>query len=489
MTGIVTPRHEQPAGQHNSEPDAPRPLLSFETISRLLPIVDLAIIIGASILAVFVIVTIHPVYATSTVDSLYGLGLIASGAYVFRMRDLDFYDIYVLRQRKIEIRAIIETWSVSAIVLLSLVYLFKLEHLDLRRAFLLFAFLTPLLLVIWRLAVKRLIRYGTDRHAIGRRNVIVIGEAGEFASADCDSILDRLGVTGATRFALEGDRDGPLTEADRRTIETAITHAQQTNTAEAFVMAGWSHAVRLKQLRGALRTLPIGVRLLPDRQIRALTTNLSDGPTQLMQVELQRPPLTDNELLVKRWMDLTFAALALAVLALPLLVMAALIRWDSPGPAIFRQQRIGFNRRAFTIYKFRTMRVQEDGPTVRQAQKDDDRVTPIGRFLRATSIDELPQLLNVLRGEMSLVGPRPHAVAHDDEFEAELAEYAYRRRVKPGITGWAQCQGNRGPTPTVEDVRQRMELDLWYITNWSAMLDIYILAKTVLVLFRQKNAF
>jgi undecaprenyl-phosphate galactose phosphotransferase/putative colanic acid biosynthesis UDP-glucose lipid carrier transferase len=489
MTVIVTPRQEQPAGQHNSEPDAPRPVLSFETISRLLPIVDLAIIIGASILAVFVVVTTHPVYANSNVDSLYGLGLIASGAYVFRMRDVDFYDIYVLRQPKIEFRSIIETWSVSAVVLLSLVYLFKLEHLDLRRAFLLFALLTPLLLVVWRLAVKRLIRYGTDRHAIGRRNVIVIGEAGEFAAADCDSILDRLGVTGATRFALESDRDGPLTEADRRTIETAIAHAQQTNTAEAFVMAGWSHSARLKQLRGALRPLPIGVRLLPDRQIRALTTNLSEGPTQLMQVELQRPPLTDNELLVKRWMDLTFASLALVVLALPLLVVAALIRWDSPGPAIFRQQRIGFNRRAFTIYKFRTMRMHEDGPTVRQARKDDDRVTHIGRFLRATSIDELPQLLNVLRGDMSLVGPRPHAVAHDDEFEAELAEYAYRRRVKPGITGWAQCQGKRGPTPTVEDVRQRMELDLWYITNWSAMLDIYILAKTVLVLFGQKNAF
>jgi undecaprenyl-phosphate galactose phosphotransferase/putative colanic acid biosynthesis UDP-glucose lipid carrier transferase len=234
--------------------------------------------------------------------------------------------------------------------------------------------------------------------------------------------------------------------------------------------------------------LPIAVRLLPDRQIRTQTAFSEGGPSQLLQIELQRAPLTDGELLAKRIFDVVLSSAALVILAVPMLVVAILVRLGSPGPAIFRQQRIGFNRRPFTIYKFRTMSVQEDGAAVQQARPGDSRVTPIGRILRATSFDELPQLFNVLIGDMSLVGPRPHALVHDQEFEIELAEYAYRRRVKPGITGWAQCKGRRGPTPTADHVRERVELDLWYITNWNLMLDIYIMINTVLVLFRQKNA-
>lgn len=468
---------------------AARPILSFEAVSRLLPIVDLAIVTASSILAVFVTVRWFPVYASVGLTSLYGLGLIASGLYVFRMRDLDFYDAYVVRQSGVEIRRIIETWTVCAIVLLSLIYLLKFDHLDIRRAFLIFGLTAPTLLILWRVCAKRLLRYAIDHHAIGRRNVIVIGEASEFASPDCDEVLDRLGVLGAARFALSGERDEPLSDADREVVRCAVAFAQEHNAGEVLVMAGWGNAARLMQLRGALRTLPISAHLLPDRQIRALTSGSSDGPTHLLNVELQRAPLTDGELLTKRVMDIVLSSIALLVLAIPMLVVALLIRLETAGPVIFRQQRIGFNRNVFTIYKFRSMRVAEDGPHVRQAREGDDRVTRVGRVIRATSFDEVPQLLNVLRGDMSLVGPRPHALVHDYEFEGELAEYAYRRRVKPGITGWAQCKGRRGPTPTVDHVRERVELDLWYITNWSAMLDVYILMRTVVVLFAQKNAF
>src|SRR5262249_52911178 len=141
------------------------------------------------------------------------------------------------------------------------------------------------------------------------------------------------------------------------------------------------------------------------------------------------------------------------------------------------------------IYKLRTMTVQEDGTTVTQASRRDARFTRIGRVLRKTSIDELPQLLNVLRGEMSLVGPRPHALAHDDQFQSVVADYAFRQRVKPGITGWAQCHGSRGATPSLKEIVTRVELDLWYINNWSAWLDLRILFWTAFEVLRWDRAY
>ena len=180
-----------------------------------------------------------------------------------------------------------------------------------------------------------------------------------------------------------------------------------------------------------------------------------------------------------RAMDVTIAGLGLLALAPLFLLLALMIRLDSSGPILFRQTRTGLHGRSFRIYKFRTMRVLEDGSVVRQATRGDARVTRVGRILRSTSIDELPQLLNVLLGEMSLVGPRPHALAHDEYYSREIAAYDHRFRVKPGITGWAQVNGERGETPTVDHMRRRVELDLWYVQNKCFRLDCTILAKTI----------
>ena len=206
-------------------------------------------------------------------------------------------------------------------------------------------------------------------------------------------------------------------------------------------------------------------------------------------IELHRGPLDPFERGLKRSIDL-LSAIAALVLLLPLLaVTAVLIKLNSPGPILFRQRRLGFNGRPFHIIKFRTMSVLEDGPSICQATKSDCRVTRLGRWLRRTSIDELPQLLNVLSGSMSLVGPRPHAVAHDNHFNKVVRNYAFRQHVKPGITGWAQIHGQRGPTPTVADIQRRVEYDLWYIDNWSVRLDILIIFRTSLELMRGRNAY
>jgi undecaprenyl-phosphate galactose phosphotransferase/putative colanic acid biosynthesis UDP-glucose lipid carrier transferase len=208
-----------------------------------------------------------------------------------------------------------------------------------------------------------------------------------------------------------------------------------------------------------------------------------------LAIELQRAPLSEVQRLLKRITDVIVASFGL-VFFLPLMAIAAIaIKLDSPGPVVFQQIRKGFNGKQFHILKFRTMTVQENGPNVVQATRDDLRVTTIGRLLRSSSIDELPQLWNVLKGDMSLVGPRPHALAHDNYFESLLSDYAFRHHVKPGITGWAQCNGARGAMPSIEHTAERVKLDLWYINNWSLWLDLLILVKTLVEVLRRRNAY
>ncbi len=198
-------------------------------------------------------------------------------------------------------------------------------------------------------------------------------------------------------------------------------------------------------------------------------------------------PGSEFSRLAKPALDYVLAGLSLIVWAPVLLMIAAAIKLDSPGPVFFRQRRYGQNNQIFRIFKFRTMTVTEDGPVVVQAKRDDARVTRVGKFLRRTSLDELPQLINVLLGDMSLVGPRPHALAHDEVFEERLDLFSRRRRVKPGLTGWAQVNGYRGETKTIEDIRGRMQHDLYYIDNWSIWLDLEIIARTVFVAARQAS--
>lgn len=211
------------------------------------------------------------------------------------------------------------------------------------------------------------------------------------------------------------------------------------------------------------------------------------GPIGLLDVK--RKPLSDWQPILKSAEDYILGT-ALLILAAPIMAIIALaIKLDSPGPVFFRQRRGGLNRQVIEVLKFRTMTVTEDGDQITQAVKDDPRTTRVGRLLRRTSIDELPQLFNVLRGEMSLVGPRPHALAHDQHYDRLLQTYANRHQVKPGITGWAQVNGFRGETRTADMMKQRVKFDLDYIRNWSLWCDLRILARTVLIVFSSKNAY
>jgi Undecaprenyl-phosphate glucose phosphotransferase len=288
---------------------------------------------------------------------------------------------------------------------------------------------------------------------------------------------------------LSAAQRGPTFAAgERGAIDNAIDLARREMADEVVLAVSWDDVRRLDALRDHLRVLPLPVRLLPDCTVaEILKQPIVAGGTSL-SVEIQRSPLTVAEQLQKRLFDVVFATAALIALA-PLLVVTALaIKLDSAGPVIFRQRRNGFNGRPFWILKFRTMNVLEDGPDIEQARRSDRRVTRIGRILRRASIDELPQLFNVIRGEMSLVGPRPHALAHDGKYSGLIAEYAFRHHVKPGITGWAQIKGYRGET-TVGQMQKRVDLDLWYIDNWSFGLDGAILARTCFEVMRGRMAY
>jgi putative colanic acid biosysnthesis UDP-glucose lipid carrier transferase len=178
------------------------------------------------------------------------------------------------------------------------------------------------------------------------------------------------------------------------------------------------------------------------------------------------------------------------VLIAPVLAVLAIgVKMSSPGPVIFRQRRNGLDGEEITVYKFRSMRAMDNGPVVKQATKDDPRITRFGAFIRRTSLDELPQFINVLQGRMSIVGPRPHAVAHNELYRKLIKAYMVRHKVKPGITGWAQVNGHRGETDTVEKMQARVEYDLEYLRNWSLGFDLQIIARTVKLVFFDRNAY
>ena len=191
----------------------------------------------------------------------------------------------------------------------------------------------------------------------------------------------------------------------------------------------------------------------------------------------------------KRALDVMLACIALVFISPLLLIMALAIKWSSPGPVLFKQRRYGLNGEEILVYKFRSMTVCEDGPVVAQATEKDSRVTPLGAFLRRTSLDELPQIFNVLEGKMSFVGPRPHAVAHNEEYRKLINGYMIRHKVRPGITGWAQVNGLRGETSTIDKMQKRVQYDLEYLKNWSLWLDLKILARTALTVAYGRNAY
>ncbi len=265
--------------------------------------------------------------------------------------------------------------------------------------------------------------------------------------------------------------------------------ARNINIDRVVIAKEVASRLEISRIMNALSNLPAEVLLYPN--FLGDTVNLS-GLTSVNHsrlIRIQKRPISDWGLLIKAAMDKIISAIAVIALAPLLVVVAICIKLDSKGPVFFKQRRHGYNLGVIDVWKFRTMTVQENDGKFKQAVKDDKRITRIGNFLRKTSIDELPQLFNVLKGEMSIVGPRPHPVKLNSDYAARLMRYDNRHKVKPGITGWAQINGYRGPTMEPDQMHKRIEYDLEYIENWSLWFDSKIILATPFLGIVHKNAF
>lgn len=429
-----------------------------------------------------------------------GLGIMAAFSYVLANHARGLYRPWRMVRTFEQVRAAALTWIL--VMLFSAAVIFCLKYGDMASRITTVSFalcgFAALPLVRWRASVW--MRHALASGAVKGRPAILIGEERELSCLNPSHMLGRLGVSEMRRFVLPtpglpraahpvgrlaGER-AVLPEDDGKVLTAAVQFARQNRIAEVVLALPWSDVDRLDAVRARLRALPVPVKLLPDQSVNRVVNFPGGDFGSLVAVEVQRAPLSRFELAQKRALDIAVAGAALVTLLPLFLVIAAAIKLDSRGPVIFRQRRNGFSGQPFTIFKFRSMTVMEDGAVVTQARRNDARVTRVGRFLRATSLDELPQIINVLRGDMSIVGPRPHALAHDDAYSKLIAGYAFRHHVKPGITGWAQVGGMRGETARLEQMERRIELDLWYINNWSIWLDIRIILKTFLEVFNNQ---
>lgn len=246
---------------------------------------------------------------------------------------------------------------------------------------------------------------------------------------------------------------------------------------------------RILHVLDELKDTTASIYFVPDMFITDLIQGRSGTVCGTPVISVCESPFTGSNGLIKRASDIVLSLLILALISPLLLLIAVAIKLDSPGPTIFKQRRYGLDGEEILVYKFRSMRVCEDGDTIQQAQKNDSRVTRIGAFLRRNSLDELPQFVNVLQGRMSIVGPRPHAVAHNEIYRNLIKGYMIRHKVKPGITGWAQVNGYRGETRTLDKMQARIDHDLDYLRNWSLRLDLHIILKTVLIVLRDRAAY
>lgn len=273
--------------------------------------------------------------------------------------------------------------------------------------------------------------------------------------------------------------------------EALVTFARGHKVDDIVIAMPWNADRKLTALVETLKELPVNVHLSTDLAgfelaFRPVMGNLTELPI----FEVVQRPISGWSSALKAIEDYVLAGILLLITAPIMLAIAIAIKIDTPGPVFFKQKRLGFNNKEFAIYKFRSMYHREiPEAVVRQASRGDPRVTRVGRLIRATSLDELPQLLNVLNGTMSLVGPRPHALSHNEEYGRSIRGYFARHRVKPGITGWAQVKGFRGETETLEKMEARIRHDIYYAENWSILFDIRILMMTVIFVFFQKSAY
>ena len=441
-----------------------------------LRMVDVLVVVLGAVLSYFVR------HETFNIPDLYIIAII--GAVLLAVNYLQMARVYVfdeLPRLAVQIGRLTMAWTAVMATLIALAY-FTQTSVAFSRAFAIGWFaLTLAGFIITRLLVLVQIDRWRQRGKLALNVAIVgAGDSGQHLIRQIESqARHQYHIVGVFDDEWERLPDSVVGHKVRGSVDDLVRFVRVHAVDEVLVAVPWRSTAYLQELIKKLKVLPNDVKLCPEYVGSTLPVRGVTPVAGLPLLSMLERPLSGWSLVLKNLEDRILSAL-LMIVVLPVIgIIAVAIKLDSSGPVFFRQRRYGFNNNAIVVWKFRTMHHKpDDESVVPQATRNDPRVTRVGRFLRRTSLDELPQIFNVLTGEMSLVGPRPHAVAHNEQYAKIIDDYLSRHRVKPGITGWAQVNGLRGETDTPEKMRLRVQHDLYYIDNWSFIFDLKILALT-----------
>ncbi|WP_022940597.1 undecaprenyl-phosphate glucose phosphotransferase [Psychromonas hadalis] len=430
-------------------------------------------------------------YNATLTDTYIMLGLIASISFFLFAESVQLYRSW---RTGITSRLALYTllsWA-SGVFCVALYLFFSKTSVDISRVVIGFWFLcSALVLVSWRL-LFRLYIFKRRRMGLNTRSVAIFGLTPSGIRL-ANEFINRP----ETGFTLDGffdDREVKrLPEKYKNnlqgSVDTGVELARAGKFDVVYIALPLAAQKRIELILRSLGDTTVDVHLVPDFFTFNLLHARLSYVGNIQTISVYESPMSGLASLAKRFEDIVLGALILIAITIPMLLIALLIKFDSKGPVFFKQKRYGLDGKAINVWKFRSMTVADNGAVVKQATKGDARITKLGAILRKTSLDELPQFINVLQGHMSIVGPRPHAVAHNEEYRHLVDFYMLRHKVKPGITGWAQINGWRGETDTLNKMEKRIEFDLEYIRNWSILLDLKIIFATIFKGFINKNAY
>jgi putative colanic acid biosynthesis UDP-glucose lipid carrier transferase len=383
--------------------------------------------------------------------------------------------------------------SWGLVLLIGLFFSFLIHHVGhVSRLWLFYWFTIGLtLLVMYRIAVYFSLRYLRAK-GLNAKKVLIVGYGNTGQEMHRRAIYQdwagyEVKAVHADPKDAEKIRDPDIARID--SIEEIHDYVVANEIQEIWITLPLVASPKLQELQYHLRNALVDIRWVPDILGLQMLSRKMGNFLGFPAVDLNQPLSSGLNGVTKDMFDKVFAMMALILLTPLFIVIAISIKATSPGPVFFRQPRLGLNGKKFNVYKFRTMKVHQENDVVKQATKNDPRITPIGGFLRRTSLDELPQFINVLLGDMSVVGPRPHALQHNEMYKGVVELYMLRHRVKPGITGWAQIHGHRGETDTIDKMAKRVQFDLHYIQNWSLWMDIRIIIWTAFKGWTGNNAY
>ena len=388
-----------------------------------------------------------------------------------------------------ELKKTISHWFVSAAILLLSVNFLAPQYLN-PEGLQFYWFVSVLVSLCVYRVVLRLILRALRSQGINTRSVVIAG-AGTLGQQLANNIIanSSFGLVFGGYYDDAAPKEKLVAAQTIGNLEQLVADCKEGGIDRVYIVLPPQAYERRKWLVKQLADSTASVYIVPDVFTYQLLHSRSDTIMGIPTISIYDSPLDGSNAIIKRIEDIVLSTLILILISPVLLGLALVVKFTSKGPVFFKQNRYGIDGKPIKVWKFRSMNVMEDGAKVTQATKNDSRFTPIGQFIRKTSLDELPQFINVLQGQMSIVGPRPHAVAHNEEYRKLVDGYMLRHKVKPGITGWAQINGWRGETDTLDKMEKRIEFDLEYIRNWSLLFDLKIVFLTIFKGFINKNAY